>query len=203
MGPLRCTAQCIINGRRTSRPPLLEGRGIATPACVGHVLGRSATRWYAAFPRPGTFGFCPVSDEVVGRCGRQRGTSVCWRVRADPAEHGEGAGAEKRGGGSVTLPRRASPTGSSPGGGGVAGGESDVPSPPKSGGRGRSPRRARRPGGVSREPGGPGGGARGRGGRGTGSAAGTGRGPGGATRSGGGGRLRAPRGSPWASLGGF
>ncbi|KAI8514652.1 hypothetical protein Bbelb_072430 [Branchiostoma belcheri] len=57
MGPLRCTAQCIINGRRTSRPPLLEGRGIATPACVGHVLGRSATRRYAAFPRPGTFGF--------------------------------------------------------------------------------------------------------------------------------------------------
>ncbi|KAI8483458.1 hypothetical protein Bbelb_387900 [Branchiostoma belcheri] len=66
----------------------------------------------------------------AGRCGRRRGASVCWRLRADPAEHGEGVGAEKRGGGSVTLPRTASPTGSSPGGGGVAG-EGDVPSPPK------------------------------------------------------------------------
>ncbi|KAI8495008.1 hypothetical protein Bbelb_269940 [Branchiostoma belcheri] len=131
-----------------------------------------------------------------GRCGRRRGASVCWRVRAGPAEHGEGAGAEKRGGGSVTLPRRASPTGSSPGGGGVAGGESDVPSPPKSGGRGRSSRRAGRPGGVSRERGVP------AAARGAGAAAARGRrrGPGGVTRSGGGGRLRAPRSSPWASL---
>ncbi|KAI8509438.1 hypothetical protein Bbelb_132860 [Branchiostoma belcheri] len=68
----------------------------------------------------------------AGRCGRRRGASVCWRLRADPAEHGEVVGAEKRGGGSVTLPRTASPTGSSTGGGGVASGESDVPSPPKS-----------------------------------------------------------------------
>ncbi|KAI8493498.1 hypothetical protein Bbelb_288950 [Branchiostoma belcheri] len=151
-------------GAGLCRLPCSKEEGEPLPPCVGHVLGRSATRRYAAFPRPGTFGFCPVSDEGVGRCGRRRGASVCWRVRADPAEHGEGAGAEKRGGGSVTLPRRASPTGSSPGGGGVAGGESDVPSPLKSGGRGRSPRRAGRPGGVSRERGGPGGGARGRGG---------------------------------------
>ncbi|KAI8513434.1 hypothetical protein Bbelb_100730 [Branchiostoma belcheri] len=26
----------------------------------------------------------------AGRCGRRRGVSVCWRLRADPAEHGEG-----------------------------------------------------------------------------------------------------------------
>ncbi|KAI8488643.1 hypothetical protein Bbelb_336720 [Branchiostoma belcheri] len=25
----------------------------------------------------------------AGRCGRRRGASVCWRLRADPAEHGE------------------------------------------------------------------------------------------------------------------
>ncbi|KAI8485215.1 hypothetical protein Bbelb_371400 [Branchiostoma belcheri] len=126
-------------------------------------------------PVPGLLDFARCLTKVPLRASAG-GASVCWRVRAGPAEHGEGAGAEKRGGGSVTLPRRASPTGSSPGGGGVAGGESDVPSPPKSGGRGRSSRRAGRPGGVSRERGGPGGGARGRGGRGTGSAAGTGRG---------------------------
>ncbi|KAI8494008.1 hypothetical protein Bbelb_283550 [Branchiostoma belcheri] len=31
----------------------------------------------------------------AGRCGRRRGASVCWRLRADPAEHGEGVGVEK------------------------------------------------------------------------------------------------------------
>ncbi|KAI8487905.1 hypothetical protein Bbelb_343530 [Branchiostoma belcheri] len=31
----------------------------------------------------------------AGRCGRRRGASVCWRLRADPAEHGEGVGVKK------------------------------------------------------------------------------------------------------------
>ncbi|KAI8490256.1 hypothetical protein Bbelb_319940 [Branchiostoma belcheri] len=40
--------------------------GEPLPPCAGHVRGPSATRRYAAFPRPGPFGFCPVSDEGVG-----------------------------------------------------------------------------------------------------------------------------------------
>ncbi|KAI8482706.1 hypothetical protein Bbelb_395860 [Branchiostoma belcheri] len=53
-------------GAGLRRLPCSKEEGEPLPPCAGHVRGRSATRRYAAFPRPGTFGFCPVSDEGVG-----------------------------------------------------------------------------------------------------------------------------------------
>ncbi|KAI8495010.1 hypothetical protein Bbelb_269960 [Branchiostoma belcheri] len=146
-----------------------------------------------AFPRPGTFGFCPVSDE--GAAAASAGASVCWRVRAVPPSTGK-VPARRKEGAARGFARRASQRARHRAAAESPAGRVTSRPRPSLAAADEAPAVPGARAGCPGAPGVPAGGAR----AGAAAARGRRRGPEGGTRSGGGGRLRAPRSSQWASL---